>query len=168
MLSLTASGEEHMCPFHWFWAWLCDLFCSLGRWSVPYHLLPLSLATDLNWSLGCYQKWCKQRLKMRSCDWVCPSAFLLVPWEEHVPVNSLVQRGEETYQADIDPTNSMKSSPTDPSLNQQNHSGSAVVSGGWERISDYFSKLLNLVSFVMEEKLTDKEPKQSQSKSLHY
>lgn len=84
-----------------------------------------------------------------------------------MPVNSLVQRGD-LYQADIDATNSMKPSPTDPSLNQQNHSSSAVVSGEWERISDYFFKLLNLVSFVMEEELTDKEPKQSQSKSLHY
>lgn len=84
-----------------------------------------------------------------------------------MPVNSLVQRGD-LYQAGIDPTNSMKPTPTDPSLNQQNHSSFAVVSGEWEGISDYFFKLLNLVSFVMEEELTDKEPKQSQSKSLHY
>ena len=102
-----------------------------------------------------------------SKDSKCPIALLLVSWEEHMPVNSLVQRGD-LYQADIDPTNSMKPSPTDPSLNQQNHSSSAAVSGEWERISDYSFKLLNLVSFVMEEELTDKEPKQSQSKSLHY
>lgn len=28
------------------WLW------SLGGWSVPHHLLPLSLVIDLNWSMG--------------------------------------------------------------------------------------------------------------------
>lgn len=87
--------------------------------------------------------------------------------EKNMPqLNPLIQRGRKTCWADPASTNNMKPSPAEPSLDQQSHL--SWPTDRWVRQSDYCFKLLNLVQFVTQQELTDKEPKESKSENLHY